>query len=326
MLLVENIMANTVSSRPTTRQPVQREKYVSLSDVIEKEIGANAQYKLTSLLQTTIEIEPLFELFFGQIQHLLKLGSCQFQNEKKNIQFKLGSACTHTCDYSLNIQQQYLGNISFSRKQRFSSDELAQLEVLLGTLVYPLRNALNYRDALNQALSDPLTGLGNRGALESALEHQWQMAQRYEQDLCALMIDIDHFKNINDTYGHDIGDYVIKNVADSISATTRQTDLSFRYGGEEFLVLLNKTTLMGSTIIAERIRENIAALALKDEKGKPINVTVSVGGSFLHPGIDKQSFVKEADQALYQAKRAGRNRVIFHQDENSSVHSGHLSI
>jgi len=319
-------MANTVSSRTTTRQPVKREQYVSLSDVIEKEIGANAQYKLTSLLQTTIEIEPLFELFFGQIQHLLKLGSCQFQNDKKDIQLKLGGICAHTCDYSLNIQQQYLGNITFSRKQRFSSDELAQLEVLLGTLVYPLRNALNYRDALNQALSDPLTGLGNRGALESALEHQWQMARRYEQDLCVLMIDIDHFKNINDTYGHDIGDYVIKSVADSIGATTRQTDLSFRYGGEEFLILLNKTTPMGSTIIAERIRENIAALKLKDGKDKPIEVTVSVGGSCLHPGIDKQTFVKEADQALYQAKREGRNRVKFYQDENASALSGHLSV
>jgi len=319
-------MANTVSSRPTTYPPLEHEQHVSLSDIIEKEIGVNAQYKLTSLLQTTIEIEPLFELFFGQIQHLLKLGSCQFQNEKKNIQFKLGSACTHNCDYSLNIQQQYLGNISFSRKQRFSSDELAQLEVLLSTLVYPLRNALNYRDALNQALSDPLTGLGNRGALENALEYQWQMAQRYEQDLSVLMIDIDHFKKINDTYGHDIGDYVIKNVADSIRATTRQTDLSFRYGGEEFLVLLNKTTPMGSVIIAERIRENIAALSLKDGKGKKIQVTVSVGGSCLHPGIDKKSFVKEADQALYQAKKEGRNLVKFHQDENTSIHSGHLSV
>lgn len=319
-------MANTVSSRPDTHQPISRKQNVSLSDAIEKEINANAQYKLTSLLQTTIEIEPLFDLFFGQIQHLLKLGSCQFQNEPKNINIKLGNACTHTCDYSLTIQQQYLGNICFTRKQRFSNDELAQLEALLGTLVYPLRNALNYRDALNQALSDPLTGLGNRGALENALEHQWQMAQRYEQDLSVLMIDIDHFKNINDTYGHDTGDYVIKSVADSIGATTRQTDLSFRYGGEEFLVLLNKTTPMGSTIIAERIRENIAALDLKDSKGKSIDVTVSVGGSCLHPGIDKQTLVKEADQALYRAKDNGRNCVEFHHDETATVYSGKLSV
>lgn len=318
-------MATTVT-HSDTRQPVLRDQHISLSDAIEKEIGANAQYKLTSLLQTTIEIEPLFELFFAQIQHLLKLNSCEFTNDIKRIHIKLGTADKHTCDYSLNIQQQYLGNIRFSRKQRFSSDELAQLEVLLGTLVYPLRNALNYRDALNQALSDPLTGLGNRGALENALEHQWQMAQRYEQDLGLLMVDIDHFKSINDRYGHDVGDRVIKQVAESIRVTTRQTDLCFRYGGEEFLVLLNKTTPIGATIIAERIRENIEDLVLTDSTGKALRVTVSVGGACLSPGLDKNGLVKAADQALYKAKDSGRNRVVFYQDESASVHSGHLSI
>ncbi len=319
-------MASTVSTRSNSTRPTRREAATSTTKSVEQDLNATAQLKLTSLLQTTIELEPLFELFFGQMQHLLKLGSCQFQNEHKNILIKLGTASTHSCDYSLNIQQQYLGNISFSRKQRFSSDELGQLEAMLGTLVYPLRNALNYRDALNQALSDPLTGLGNRGALENALEHQWQMAQRYEQDLGVLMIDIDFFKRINDTYGHDIGDYVIKSVAESINATTRQTDMAFRYGGEEFLVLLNKTTPLGSTIIAERIRENIASLQLKDSQGNSINVTASVGGSHLHPGIDKNTLVKEADEALYRAKEAGRNRVEFHENETASNHHGHLSV
>ena len=320
-------MASTVSSRSNASQPVKRETNYSVPKAVKQDLDANAQLRLTSLLQTTIELEPLFELFFGQIQHALKLGSCQFQNDVKNIQIKLGTASTHSCDYSLNIQQQYLGNISFSRKQRFSNDELAQLEAMLGTLVYPLRNALNYRDALNQALSDPLTGLGNRGALENALEHQWQMAQRYDQDLGVLMVDIDFFKRINDTYGHDTGDYVIKQVAESINATTRQTDMAFRYGGEEFLVLLNKTTPIGSTVIAERIRENIASLQLKDSKGHAIQVTVSIGGSHLHPGIDKHRLIKEADDALYRAKEGGRNRVEFHKDEaTSSNHSGHLSV
>lgn len=293
---------------------------------IEQELATNAQFKLTSLLQTTIEIEPLFELFFGQIQHLLKLNSCQFENADKEVEIKMGTVSTHTCNYSLTIQQQYLGEITFSRKQRFSDDELAQLEKLLGTLVYPLRNAMNYRDAINQALSDPLTGLGNRGALESALEHQWQMAQRYDQDLAVLMIDIDHFKRINDTYGHDTGDYVLKQVAQTIKATTRQTDLVFRYGGEEFLVLLNKTTPLGSTITAERIRENIEGMQLSDSQKTPFTISASIGGCHLRPGIDKQTLVKEADRALYKAKEAGRNRVEFYQDENNTHHSGHLSV
>ena len=319
-------MATSVRSHSNGGSSAKQGAAQTITIPFEPNLEANAQLKLTTLLQTTIELEPLFELFFGQLQHLIKLSSCQFQNTDRNILIKLGKASTHTCDYSLTIQQQYLGNITFSRKQRFSNDELAQLEGLLGILVYPLRNALNYRDAINQALSDPLTGLGNRGALENALEHQWQMAQRYEQDLGVLMIDIDHFKSINDTYGHDIGDYVIKKVAETINATTRQTDLTFRYGGEEFLVMLNKTTTLGSTIIAERIRENIESLQLVDSQNKPIKVTASVGGSHLQPGIDKYTLVKEADQALLHAKRSGRNRVEFHQDEQTSDRTGHLSV
>jgi diguanylate cyclase (GGDEF)-like protein len=298
----------------------------ALSRIIEQGMEANAQLKLTTLLQTTIEIEPLFELFFGQIQHLLKLQSCQFENDEKSIVIKLGNPGAHTCHYSLTIQQQHLGNITFSRRQRFSNEELAQLESLLGTLVYPLRNALNYRDAINQALSDPLTGLGNRGALEQSLDHQWHMAQRYEQDLGILMVDIDHFKSINDTFGHDTGDYVIKKVAEVINATTRQTDLAFRYGGEEFLVLLTKNSPFGSNIIAERIRENIESMQLVDSQGRQIKVTVSVGGTQLRPGVDKQTLVKEADNALYKAKTSGRNRVEFHLDETTVDRQGHLSI
>lgn len=319
-------MASIVSTRSSLQQRVNQVGSYSVAPTVQEEFGANAQHKLAALLQTTIEMEPLFDLFFGQIQHLLKLGSCQFVNQTKDIKLKLGSTSAHNCDYSLNIKQQYLGNISFTRKNRFSEAELAQLENLLSTLVYPLRNALNYSDALNQALSDPLTALGNRVALDNSLEYQWQMAQRYEQDLGVLMIDIDFFKKVNDSYGHDIGDYVIKNVAESIKTTTRQTDMVFRYGGEEFLVLLNKTTTVGSSIIAERIRENIENLRLVDTKGESIKITASIGGTHLKTGVSKSKLVKEADKALYAAKKQGRNCVIFYQAEKTTTHSGHLTV
>lgn len=289
-------------------------------------VNANAQHQLTALLQTTIELEPLFELFYGQMQHLLKVNSCQYSNESKDIAIKLGSISTHSCDYSLTIKQQYIGELVFTRQQRFSEEELSQIEILLSTLVYPLRNALNYRDALNQAMRDPLTGLGNRGALENALEHQWQVAQRYEQDMSLLMIDIDHFKQINDTWGHDIGDHVIKEVAHVINVTTRQTDLTFRYGGEEFLVILNKTNELGSGIIAERIRENIESMQLVTPNGKPIPVTASIGGNHLLPNVSKHDLLKKADNALYQAKQNGRNQVAFNHVSNEHQRKAHLSI
>jgi len=315
---------------PTTVKTRREKPLVKKTSAVEslsfETLNTNAQHQLTSLLQTTIEIEPLFELFYGQMQHLLKINSCCYTHTEKNITIKLGTAKRHSCDYSLSIQHQYIGELVFTRQLRFSEEELNQIEVLLGTLVYPLRNALNYRDALNQAMHDPLTGLGNRGALESALEHQWQVAQRYEQDMTVLMIDIDHFKSINDRFGHDIGDYVIKEVASTINVTTRQTDLAFRYGGEEFLVILNKTYGLGSTIIAERIRENIESLQLKTPGGQQIKVTASIGGSQLRANISKDELVKQADKALYSAKGQGRNLVIFDEPHKEHQRQGHLSV
>ncbi|MGS2717608.1 GGDEF domain-containing protein [Eionea flava] len=281
---------------------------------------SNIQLKLTSLLQTTLKLEPLFDLFFGQLQHLLKVNSCAYSFQEKNITVKLGKGSTHTTDYSLRLQDSYLGNIVFSRKQRFTHAELEQLEGLLSILIYPLRNALSYRDAIQQALSDPLTGLANRGALEQAISHQWQMAQRYDQHFCVLMLDIDHFKKINDTYGHSVGDKVIKAVANSISSTTRQTDVAYRYGGEEFVVILNKSELSGAMIIAERIRENVSALSIpvETQKGKNIGVTISIGGSCSAYCSDTQELMQQADKVLYCAKHAGRNRVEFSSKEGNT--------
>lgn len=271
----------------------------------------NIQLRLTSLLQTTLKIEPLFDLFFGELQHLLNINSCHYIHADKKLDVNLGKISTHSTDYSLKLQDSYLGNIVFSRKQRFSEDELLNIESLLSILMYPLRNALSYRDALQQALSDPLTGLANRGALEKDIAHQWQMAQRYSQHFCVLMLDIDHFKSINDTYGHAVGDEVLREVANSISETTRQTDVTYRYGGEEFVVILNKSELVGASIIAERIRENIESLEVPigNEEGKNIKVTISIGGSCSAHNSSSGDLMKQADKVLYHAKNQGRNRV-----------------
>ncbi|MFT5419949.1 MAG: diguanylate cyclase (GGDEF)-like protein [Candidatus Endobugula sp.] len=291
-----------------------------IDSILYQNKEANIQLKLTSLLQTTLKIEPLFDLFFGQLQHLLKVSGCNYCHPEKNLDINIGKAATHTTDYSLQLEDIYLGNIVLQRKQRFSEEELVHIESLLGILIYPLRNALSYRDAIKQALCDPLTGLGNRGALEQALDHQWQMAQRYDQHFCVLMLDIDHFKNINDTHGHAAGDSVIKAVADSIVDTTRQTDLAYRYGGEEFLVILNKSELAGAAIIAERIRENIAALSIPiDNEGNTlINVTVSIGGSCSATSSNSGELVKQADKVLYYAKNSGRNRVELSQQHDKN--------
>ncbi len=268
------------------------------------------QLKLMTLLQTTIKLEPLLDLFFGQISQLVGIQHCHYEYAEKDIDIQRGNISSHSTHYTLDLQNQYLGDFTVSRKQRFSDRDLAHLEALLSIFIHPLRNAISYHDAIQQALTDALTGLGNRGAMETAIDHQWQMAQRYNQHFCILMLDIDHFKSINDTYGHAVGDKVIKTVASVIKETTRQTDRVYRYGGEEFVVILNKSELVGAAVISERIREAVAALTINNEKSEEaINVTISIGGSCSAHNSHIEDLMQQADKVLYYAKNNGRNQV-----------------
>lgn len=157
---------------------------------------------------------------------------------------------------------------------------------------------------------DPLTGIFNRGHFNHTLDFQWNSGLRRQQAQSLLLIDIDHFKSINDRYGHLVGDQCLISVARQIYTTAkRKTDLIARYGGEEFAVLLSDTSLPQSLEVAEMIRSNIEAYFLKSE----FRVTVSIGVACLQPSEDKDpnQLVLNADQALYLAKETGRNRVCL---------------
>jgi diguanylate cyclase (GGDEF)-like protein len=162
--------------------------------------------------------------------------------------------------------------------------------------------------ALQEATTDELTGLANRrGLLENALR-VIEQAQRTERACSALYIDIDHFKDINDSFGHPTGDEVIAAVGDAIGKRLRRGDLVARYGGEEFVAILPDTHLEEAVALAEQIREIIGGTELV-HLHPPLYVRVSVGVACLRPGDDTASLLAAADTALYRAKRSGRNRV-----------------
>ena len=197
-----------------------------------------------------------------------------------------------------------------TRRRKFTAHETHLLEHLLCCLVYPLRNAILYRHALTAALTDPLTGVNNRTAMNSALIRETELARRHGNALSLIAADIDHFKRINDTYGHLAGDYVLKSVAEALNDCTRRTDIVFRSGGEEFLVLLSNTGKQGALLLAERIRSTIEAcdLAYSDHR---IAATISLGVACYGKGDNSESLFEKADTALYAAKAAGRNCVKF---------------
>jgi len=167
-------------------------------------------------------------------------------------------------------------------------------------------NELLARDAA----TDALTGIANRRAFDQFLAQQTEIATRYGPPLSLIMIDIDHFKRVNDTYGHVVGDAVLRNVAARIHGLVRAADFVARWGGEEFVVALAGTTLAGAIETAERIRSAIATDSSVLADGVAVRVTVSAGLAMLSRGQDSTALVGAADAALYRAKAAGRDRVV----------------
>ena len=270
---------------------------------------ASIQLQLSSALQTTLDLHKILQLFFNELQIVITLGSMGYRNEKYQINQDFGKTSQHSCHYNLVVNHDNLGDLVFTRSKRFSEDELEMMELLIGCLICPVRNALMYKDALLCALQDPLTGVGNRIALEATLSREIGLAQRHQQPLSLIIIDIDHFKAVNDNFGHSAGDCVLKDIATQLNLCCRDTDAIYRFGGEEFVVILNKTDTDGARVIAERLRSGIEESSTTHGENV-INVTTSIGIATLREKDLMNSLFERADRALYQAKKQGRNLVV----------------
>jgi diguanylate cyclase (GGDEF)-like protein len=166
-----------------------------------------------------------------------------------------------------------------------------------------------YEQAEKMAITDGLTGLLNRRTLNARLQGRLREAQRYGRPLSLLLLDVDHFKKVNDTYGHPAGDAVLRGVANLLLTEARETDIVARYGGEEMALILPETEARGAHAIAERIRKAVGAAHHPTGQGS-LQVTVSLGLSTWPSGGDTpEALLEAADSALYRAKQDGRNRV-----------------
>jgi diguanylate cyclase (GGDEF)-like protein/PAS domain S-box-containing protein len=187
----------------------------------------------------------------------------------------------------------------------------------LVAVVETLRDMTNEKTAQAElqllATRDGLTGLANRRCFDDTLQAEWQRALRQQQALSLLMVDIDNFKQFNDTHGHLGGDECLRRVADAVASEMRANDLVARFGGEEFAVILPNQSLKGAAIVAERIRLTVEQLGQASTAGPSLFVTVSIGAATALPapesGPDSAALLATADAALYRAKHMGRNRI-----------------
>ena len=212
--------------------------------------------------------------------------------------------------------QEVLGSVAFGvrRRQVFSAEVRDMLEVVASQIAQSLENARLYDDLHRQATIDGLTGLLNRRHLTLKLEEAIARAERHKKKLALIFTDVDHFKKVNDTYGHSSGDEVLRGVSKSFRDLIRKVDFVGRYGGEEFCVVLEETDTDGAFLMAERLREEVKKLSFPSEKG-PFSVAISLGIA-IYPAdaSNKEELMEHADQALYFAKRNGRDQARLYAD------------
>ena len=261
------------------------------------------------ILQKTLDLNVLIELFDNELKRIIFHDYLNYKNSDEKININIGKVIQEKLTYDLRLNNKNLGTLIISRKKAFTKSEIENIEDLTSLLIYPITNSLLFRQAITNASIDPITKLNNRMLFDKIIEQEIDFAQRYKQKLLLMMIDIDNFKKINDSFGHNIGDILLKNIAEKLIEFMRRSDLVFRYGGDEFCIILRNIILDGGNKLANRIRKNINEKEF-DCNETIINTSLSIGLVELHDDDNSIKFIERADKLLYEAKNSGRNNVI----------------
>lgn len=200
-------------------------------------------------------------------------------------------------------------------QQPFSPEDVDTLSTLAVHAGVAIENARFVEKIEQQAITDSLTGLYNHMEFQKQLAEEIDRCRRYGNEFALLIVDLDHFKLVNDTYGHQVGDMILNEIVRTIQDGLRSVDRIFRYGGEEFAVILPETHKDGAKMIADRVRKTVADSTYSVNSNHPIKVTLSIGvSSFPHDALQREDVITTADQALFTAKRGGRNRVVTYSE------------
>jgi diguanylate cyclase (GGDEF)-like protein len=304
-------MPQTISLPGENKSPLQ---VIALDSRKSEQVVSDKQYlkilQMSDLLSRTLKLDEMLQIFSNEIRTLIPHASYRYSSDHLEKPVRSGKVGQHSLNYHLTIQKMDLGELILYRNTPFSSNEVCQFEDLLCSLVYPLKNALLYHVAVVSAYKDPLTNINNRAAMDKMLPREIRLAKRHDHQLALMIMDLDGFKSVNDNLGHDMGDRLLVMAAKSIQGVLRDTDMLYRYGGDEFVAALPYTDAQGAIDVASRILKAIRYLDQSDFE-KTIEVGLSVGLSMLHAGDDFERLFKRVDQALYRAKKDGKHRVVI---------------
>ncbi len=264
--------------------------------------------RLQGRLATTLSLETLIAIFADEVSSLVPFDQLIYRHQigQQEFVYASGLGGPHRCDYKLSLEGINYGGLTLSRRLRFAEEELEILEHLLGVAICPIRNACRYASVQQAALTDSLTGIPNKRALDEALARECSRGERHGDTCSLILCDLDHFKQVNDNYGHVVGDHILKAVAQELRKATRNCDELYRFGGEEFAVLLPHTDQDQAYQVAERIRKFINTIRVNCGESD-VQTSASLGIAMRLKDENPDHWVARADHILYCAKRAGRN-------------------
>ena len=213
----------------------------------------------------------------------------------------------------LIFDKKLIGGICFYSRQDIDYSSFRYFDIMISEMLAIFKMKYQYTEKEFMSVLDGLTGLYNRRQFEIGIEQEFNRTKRHPSEFSMAMLDIDFFKKVNDTYGHQYGDYVLKTVADLMKQSFRKTDLLYRYGGEELVMIMPETNIEGAVIPTQRLRRAVEDYDF-DYNGVKAKITVSIGLTMNYAEFNKaEEMIKSADEALYKAKESGRNRIILHE-------------
>lgn len=249
-------------------------------------------------LQSSLDVDSLMQNFAAIAAEHVRFNGLSFTDAANNILLKSDSNATFQQNYHLTAQGKDLGALLYSSVKPLKINELSLLKELHQLLETNLMHALMLQEMQIRVMKDHLTGLDNRASFDENIQRSYSLCQRHKSNMALLVTDLDNFKRINDTYGHQFGDKVLRHYAYLLQRSIRNSDVAFRLGGDEFAIILQPASSQSTRLVIERIHAEIQNDALLSE----FNITSAIGAAMWRAGETVESLFKLADEDLYNSK------------------------
>ncbi|MGJ8693762.1 MAG: GGDEF domain-containing protein [Thalassotalea sp.] len=254
--------------------------------------------QLLEQLQCTLEIDQLLNIFAMEAAKFADFSGLYFQKAGLKVAMRGSRPAKKERKFEIKINGEFIGVLNYAINSPLSLANHEILKQLHAYLAYPLRNAIMYHQAMLLAMEDALTGLGNRRYFDEQLKRAMHQANRHQSHVGLIVADLDKFKFINDTYGHQVGDQILEHFAKALQFSIRDSDSAFRFGGDEFVILVEQASDNALVLIETRIKHalNVDPVLAKYQ------VNCSLGATFMNRADNEHSFFARADDVLYQRK------------------------